>query len=140
MAMSLVLLRIHRSEFTISLLSLSLSYSFYSSLTELLLKMREEGIRLFLQQLSKAQFDEDAVITELESISSELHKVRLAIPQDTALHLQKIEELNRQALRALEEDERRESRSGVQGSTEHAKPQSLNGHVNGLVHPRPAGR
>lgn len=86
--------------------------------------MREEGIRLFLQQLSKSQFDEDAVIAELENISSELQKVHLAIPPST-VQLQEIRELNRQALHRVD--------SAQSSTTEHAKPHPQNGHLNGLV-------
>ena len=91
-------------------------------LSEQLLKMREEGIRLFLQQLSKSQFDEDAVIAELENISSELQKVHLAIPPST-VHLQEIRDLNRQALHRVESAR----------ATEHSRPHPQNGHLNGLV-------
>ena len=82
--------------------------------------MREEGIRLFLQQLSKSQLDEDAVIVELENISSELQKVHLAIPPST-VQLQEIRELNRQALHR------------VDSAQSHPKPHPQNGHLNGLV-------
>lgn len=52
----------------------------YNVLVGQLLKMREDDIRMFLQELSKNQFDEDSIISELESVNSELRKTRLAIP------------------------------------------------------------
>ena len=93
--------------------------------------MREEGIRLFLQQLSKTQFDEDGVIAELENISSELQKVHLAIPPST-VQLQEIRVLNRQAQQRVESARR----AAIE---EHPKPHPHNGHLNGLV-VRPVAR
>ena len=76
LATSLVLLRIHR---------------------KILLRMREDEIRIFLQEMPTRHFDEEAVILELDSINSELLKVRLATPPPI-VQLQEISQLNEQAL------------------------------------------
>ena len=89
--------------------------------------MREEGIRLFLQRLAKTKFDEDAVILELQDITSELQKVNLAIPPVT-VHLLEIRELNREALRRVEEAEE-------EGKEERVSAHPHTGHLNGLVRP-----
>ena len=58
--------------------------------------MREDDIRIFLQEMSKNQFDEDVVINELESINSDLVKARLAIPPEVVV-LQDLQHLNAEA-------------------------------------------
>ena len=92
--------------------------------------MREEGIRLFLQRLSKSKFDEDAFIIELQDITSELQKVNLATPPIT-VHLLEIRELNREALQRVEEEEAKEQHVRAVNYHPH------NGHLNGLVRPVP---
>ncbi len=58
--------------------------------------MREDDIRIFLQEMSKHHFDEDAVINELEGVNSDLVKARLAIPPEVVV-LQDLQLLNAEA-------------------------------------------
>ena len=58
--------------------------------------MREDDIRIFLQEMSKNHFDEDIVISELETVNSDLVKARLAIPPQVVV-LQDLQLLNAEA-------------------------------------------
>ena len=58
--------------------------------------MREDDIRIFLQEMSKHHFNEDEVINELESVNSDLVKARLAIPPQMIV-LQDLQHLNAEA-------------------------------------------
>ena len=62
-----------------------------------LVRMREDEIRIFLQELNRRHFDDDVIITELESVHSELAKSRLATPP-LIVELQDISQLNCEAL------------------------------------------
>ena len=59
--------------------------------------MREDDIRMFLQEMSKHHFNEDEVINELESANNDLVKARLAIPPQMVV-LQDLQLLNAEAL------------------------------------------
>lgn len=63
----------------------------------MLLRMREDDIRIFLQDLSKRRADDDTVITELESVHSELVRSNLAVPPPL-VELQDLAKLNMEAL------------------------------------------
>ena len=65
------------------------------SATEQLLRQREDGIRIYLQQLHQQHFNEDDVIAELQTTLIDLAKSRLAIPQ--VVELQDLSILNREA-------------------------------------------
>ena len=65
------------------------------STTEQLLRQREDGIRIYLQQLHQQHFNEDDVIAELQTTLIDLAKSRLAIPQ--VVELQDLSVLNREA-------------------------------------------
>ena len=67
-----------------------------SPLVETLLRMREDEIRIFLQELDRRPADEDIVITELDSVHSELVKANLAMPPAT-VRLQDLSTLNYEA-------------------------------------------
>ncbi len=58
--------------------------------------MREDDIRIFLQEMSKHHFNEDEVINELESVNTDLVKARLAIPPQMVV-LQDLQLLNAEA-------------------------------------------
>lgn len=68
-----------------------------SLLLETLLKMHEDDIRIYIQEMSRHHFDDDQVITELESIHSELLKSNLAIPRH-GVELQDLSLLTAEAL------------------------------------------
>ena len=57
--------------------------------------MKEDGIRIALQELSQQHYNEDEVIVELVTMVTDISRTRQAIPQVTALY--KLTELNRQA-------------------------------------------
>lgn len=61
-----------------------------------LIKLREDDIRMFLQELSKNHFDEDEIINELESVNLDLRKAGLAIPPQV-VELQDLRLLNAEA-------------------------------------------
>ncbi len=65
--------------------------------TEQLLRHREDEIRIFLQELSQQRFNEDEVITELQSLVTELSKLRLDNPPKV-IELQPLSDLNREAI------------------------------------------
>lgn len=75
-AMSVVLLKLHRKT---------------------LLRQREDGIRIFIQEFSQQNFNEDDVILDLQAAITELKKARMAIPP-TVVELHELSELNRIAL------------------------------------------
>lgn len=58
--------------------------------------MREDEIRIFLQELDRRPADEDIVITELDAVHSELVKANLAMPPATVT-LQDLSSLNHEA-------------------------------------------
>ena len=57
--------------------------------------MKEDGIRIAMQELSQHHYNEDEVIAELVAMVTDISRSRQAIPQVTALF--KLAELNRQA-------------------------------------------
>ena len=57
--------------------------------------MKEDGIRIALQELSQQRYNEDEVIAELAAMVTDISRARQAIPQVIALF--KLSELNRQA-------------------------------------------
>jgi hypothetical protein len=57
--------------------------------------LKEDGIRIALQELSQQHYNEDEVIAELATMVTDISRARQAIPQVTALY--KLSELNRQA-------------------------------------------
>lgn len=59
------------------------------------LRLKEDGIRIALQELSQQHYNEDEVIAELVAMVNDVSRTRQAIPQVTALF--KLSELNRQA-------------------------------------------
>ena len=59
------------------------------------LRMKEDGIRIAMQELSQQHYNEDEVIGELVAMVTDISRSRQAIPQVTALY--KLAELNRQA-------------------------------------------
>ena len=58
-----------------------------------LVRMREDEIRIFLQELNKKHFDDNVITAELESMHSELAKSHLATPP-LIVELQDISQLN----------------------------------------------
>jgi len=93
-AMSTVLLKLHRKP---------------------LMRQREDGIRIYLQELSLQHYNEDDVISELQSQLIDLAKSRLAIPQ--VVELQDLSELSRNA----RERARVTSQNGVSHESIHVK-------------------
>ena len=59
------------------------------------LRLKEDGIRIALQELSQQHYNEDDVIAELVAMVTDISRTRQAVPQVTALY--KLSELNRQA-------------------------------------------
>ena len=76
------------------------------------LRLKEDGIRIALQELSQQHYNDDEVIAELVAMVSDISKTRQAIPQVTALY--KLTELNRQA--------KEKARSWVQPATSNPRP------------------
>ena len=70
-------------------------FHFYT--VETLLRQREDGIRIFIQEFSQLNFNEDEVILDLQAALAELTKARMAIPP-TVVELHDLSELNRIAL------------------------------------------
>lgn len=105
--------------------------------------MNEDGIRVFIQEFSKLDFDEDSVIGELQDIQSELTRSRLAAPPKV-IELHDLRELNHQALERAHHARERErivsSRSRPRdsdGRLLHSPTNvSHNGHLNGRIRPR----
>lgn len=96
----------------------------------MLLRMREDEIRIFLQEMDKRQADEDLVITELDSVHTELLKANLATPPVT-VRLHELAMLNREA------KERAEASTGngrpypqTRPVASGLSPQRLNGYTN----------
>ena len=59
------------------------------------LRLKEDGIRIALQELSQQHYNEDEVIAELVTMVTDISRTRQVIPQVTSLY--KLSELNRQA-------------------------------------------
>lgn len=92
--------------------------------------MREDEIRIFLQEMDKRQADEDLVITELDSVHTELLKANLAMPPAT-VRLHELAILNREAKERAEASTgsgrpRPQTRPVASGLS----PQRLNGYTN----------
>ena len=85
-----------------------------------LIRMREDEIRIFLQEMSRNRFDEDVVIAELETMNSDLVKARLAIPPQTVV-LQDLQLLNAEA--------RERVQSNLSSQLSSTFPVLINGHV-----------
>ena len=56
-------------------------------MAEQLLGLDEDDCRIFLQQISERGMDEEAFISELQSVMGELHKAKLDIPQAEVVSL-----------------------------------------------------
>lgn len=69
--------------------------------TEQFLRMKEDGIRISLQELSSQSFDDDEVIGELQVMVNDLAKARQTIPQ--VVEPEKLTELNRIARQRMRE-------------------------------------
>ena len=63
--------------------------------------MKEDGIRISLQELSQRTFNEDEVIGELQTMVNDLSRSHQAIPQ--VVEPEKLTELNRLARQKLHE-------------------------------------
>ncbi len=77
------------------------------------LREKEDGIRISLQELSRQSFNEDDVIAELQSVTSDLIKSRQAIPQ--VVELLELSEVNRLA----------SERASLNSVSRHTTPDSL---------------
>ena len=84
--------------------------------TEPLIRQREDGIRIFLQELSSQHFNEDDVILDLNTTLNELTKTHLANPPQV-IDLQDLSELNRKAL----EKAQASRQNGVSHESIHVK-------------------
>ena len=62
---------------------------------ESFLRKKEDDIRLFMQELSKQNYNEDEVIADLQSMVNDIARTRQAIPQ--VVQLQRLSFLNRDA-------------------------------------------
>ena len=77
--------------------------------------MREDGIRIALQELSQQHYNEDEVIAELVTMVNDVSRTRQAIPQVTALF--KLTELNRRARERVQDSWMRQPpTSGLSGT------------------------
>ena len=83
---------------------------------EYILRHREDDIRIFLQDLSRHQVNEDEVITDLQSLLVELAKVNLNNPPQV-VELQDLSTLNREAI----ERARASRMNGVSHESIHIK-------------------
>jgi hypothetical protein len=92
-----------------------------------LLGLDEDDCRIFLQQISERGMDEEAFISELQSVMGELHKAKLDVPQaEVDKQLQDIKTLTRVALSNLE---RYKSSQKTVDRDYTQQPQPHNGYV-----------
>ena len=67
-----------------------------SPFPEVFLRKKEDDIRIYMQELSQQQYNEDDVIAELQTMISDISRTRQSIPQ--VVQLQRLSFLNRDAL------------------------------------------
>jgi hypothetical protein len=92
--------------------------------------MREDEIRIFLQEMCRREYDDDIVISELDSVHSELVRSRQAVPP--SIELQDLLTLNREALERANND----AATPTNTSLAHQLTNGHTPHINGAINNR----